>query len=239
MQPSLGPLLQLLRLIAADPDVPLPERVKNAWVLQAPAVVDVEDDFEVGPPDPVDRCEGRLALAGVEFTSSRLPVYRQKRSGILCGAPQAVRYASGPGRIRWRGSPKVACPVALAMARFESVVQEEAARALGRKVVRIEHMGTYNCREMAAYPGWVSEHSYGNAIDIESFTLEGGQTISVLDHYGDPSASPTDAAADFLRAVARRAYDEDIFSVVLTPAFNRHHRNHLHLDMARYRVDGT
>jgi hypothetical protein len=240
MQPSLGPLLQLLRLISADPDVPLQERVKTAWMHHAPSEVDVEDDFEVGPPQLVQRCEARLEMAGVEFAQSRLPVRKKGSSpgGHLCGAYQVVRYAEGPGGIRWRGRPKVTCPVALALARFETLVQEEAMRTLGRKVVRIEHMGTYNCREMAAYPGWVSEHSYANAIDIKSFILRGGRTITVLDDYGDPAEAPDDPAADFLRSVARRAYEEDVFSVVLTPAFDRAHRNHFHLDMARYRVSG-
>jgi hypothetical protein len=30
-----------------------------------------------------------------------------------------------------------------------------------------------------------------------------------------------------------------VFSVVLTPSFDSHHKNHLHLDGAAYSVDGT
>ena len=206
-------------------------------VFRAPAFDDVADDGVVAPPEVVEACEERLEDAGVRFQSSRLPVHENK-SGITCGAPQAVRYSTGPGKIRWSGKPKVSCPVALAMARFEGVVQEEAERHLGRPVQKIRHMGTYNCREMAAYPGWVSEHSYANAIDIRSFTLRGGKEIPVLGNYGTPG-QPETANERFMQAVARRTVDEDIFSVVLTPAFDRLHRNHFHLDMARYRVDGT
>lgn len=206
-------------------------------VFRAPSFDDVADDLVVGPPEPIEACEERLTAAGVTFDKSRLPVHENK-SGITCGAPQAVRYASGPGKVRWSGKPKVACPVAMAMSRFEVVVQEEAKRHLGRPVKKIRHMGTYNCREMAAYPGWVSEHSYANAIDVRSFTLQGGKEITVLGNYGEPG-DPQTRAERFLQAVARRTVDEDIFSVVLTPAFDRLHRNHFHLDMARYRVDGT
>ena len=39
-----------------------------------------------------------------------------------------------------------------------------------------------------------------------------------------------------MREVARRAFEEDVFSVVLTPAFDDHHKGHLHLDMAHYRA---
>lgn len=206
-------------------------------VFRAPSTLDISDDGVVGPPEEIAACEERLEAAGVKFDPSRIPVHENK-SGITCGAPQAVRFSSGPGGIRWTGKPKVSCPVALAMSRFEVVVQEEAERHLGRPVKKIRHMGTYNCREMAAYPGWVSEHSYANAIDIRSFTLKGGKEIPVLGHYGEPG-DPQTPAERFLQGVARRTVDEDIFSVVLTPAFDRLHRNHFHLDMARYRVDGT
>ncbi len=43
----------------------------------------------------------------------------------------------------------------------------------------------------------------------------------------------------FLRRVTRRLLDEKVFSVVLTPSFDRHHRNHLHLDGSAYTLDGT
>lgn len=214
-----------------------PEDEADDGVFRAPSTLDISDDGIVGPPEEIAACEERLEAAGVKFDSSRIPVHENK-SGITCGAPQAVRFASGPGGIRWTGKPKVSCPVALALSRFEVVVQEEAERHLGRAVKKIRHMGTYNCREMAAYPGWVSEHSYANAIDIRSFTLKGGKEIPVLGHYGEPG-DPQTPAERFLQGVARRAVDEDIFSVVLTPAFDRLHRNHFHLDMARYRVDGT
>lgn len=198
---------------------------------------DDEDEVWVGPPDHIDDCEGKLSAAGVQYSDSRIPLHKTK-SGILCGAEQVVRYERGPGSIAWGGRPKVTCGVGLALAKLEVVVQEEAERHLGRRVKRIVHMGTYNCREMANYPGWVSEHSYGNAIDIKEFVLAGGRTVSVLSDYAKQGTPAKTAKAKFLRAVARRLYDEQIFAVVLTPSFDRAHRNHFHLDMARYRVDG-
>jgi len=47
------------------------------------------------------------------------------------------------------------------------------------------------------------------------------------------------ASARFLRRLTRRLYDENVFTVVLTPSFDRHHKNHLHLDGAPYTMDGT
>lgn len=214
-----------------DPDAPAPWRVED----------DPADDMIVAPPDPLADCTTRLADAGIRWEQSRVPVHRKGRGpgAILCGAEQVVRYKGGAERIRWSSSPKVTCTMALALGRFEQIVQEEAERHLGRRVTRISHIGTYSCREMAAYPGWVSEHSYANAIDIAGFELGGGREISVLRHYGKPTAAAPHAQARFLRAVARRAFDEEVFAVVLTPSFDRAHRNHFHLDHARYRVDGA
>jgi hypothetical protein len=128
--------------------------------------------------------------------------------------------------------------MALALARFEVLVQEEAARTFGERVVRITQLGTYSCREMAAYRGWVSEHAYANAIDVESFVLQSGKKVSVLRSFERGEATTTPAGT-FLRAVSRRAYDEEVFSNVLTPFFDDLHRNHFHLDLGRYRNDGT
>jgi len=106
-------------------------------------------------------------------------------------------------------------------------------------LVSADQLGTYNCRVISAYPTWVSEHSYANAIDIGSFTLANGRTIEVLRDFDVREAPPPKAAAAFLRAATRRANDEDVFSHVLTPFFDAHHKNHFHLDLARYRADGT
>lgn len=217
-----------------EPAAPTPP----AGVADEAAEEEDDDGVWVGPPDAVPDCEAQLSAAGIEFQPSKIPLHKT-RSGIYCGAEQIVRYRKGPAAIRWGGSPKVTCPVALGMARLEAIVQEEAERHLGRKVRRIQHMGTYNCREMANYPGWVSEHSYANAIDIKHFELTNGKTIPVLGVYPRNGAEPKTAAARFLKAVARRLYDERVFSVVLTPSFDSAHRNHFHLDMARYLVDGT
>jgi hypothetical protein len=119
------------------------------------------------------------------------------------------------------------------------MLQEEAKTRLGTTVSRIEQLGTYSCREIAAYPGTVSEHAYANAIDIGSITLANGKTVDVYRDFSTSEDEPKKPAAAFLRAVSRRANDEDIFSNVLTPFFNAQHNNHFHLDLGRYRLDGT
>ena len=200
------------------------------------ADLDPGNDFVVGPPSAIDDCEERLRAAHVKFTPAELPV-RTHRGGFVCGAEQVVVYRGGPAGLKWNAAPLVTCGMALALADFENIVADEA-RVLGKRVVRVEQGGTYNCRKMARFD-WVSEHSYANAIDVRAFILENGRRISVLDYFGKLDGEPKSAEGQFLRSLSRRLSDEGVFSVVLTRYYDELHRDHFHLDLARYRVDGT
>jgi hypothetical protein len=204
------------------------------------ANLDPDDDLVVAPPPPRASCADDLKAAGVRFRAASLPVHQTgKKRTITCGAEQVVLYQRGPGKIAYSPSPVLTCSMALALARFEAILQEETLRAFKKPVVRIRQLGTYACREMANYPGWVSEHSYANAIDLEAFVLQDGTEISVLKNFEKTEGEPKKKAGKLLLTVARRAYDEGVFSAVLTPYFDAAHRNHFHLDLSRYRADGT
>lgn len=203
------------------------------------ANLDPDDDYVVGPPDPWPDCEAELTRMGVKFRVGTLPIHTPPKSKITCGAAQVVTYFEGPGHITYNAAPFMTCSMALALASFERILQKEANALFGSPVARIDQLGTYNCREIAAYPGWVSEHSYANAIDIGRFVLKNGKSIEVLRDFDVGEAAPSKSAAAFLRVVSRRANDEDVFSHVLTPFFDANHKNHFHLDLSRYRADGT
>ncbi len=217
-----------------------PEPEPDPRVVAVPPGMDTSDISDHNlPPVPLDRCVERLAEAGVTYQQSALKMHRNRSKEFICGAKQVVRYKKGPGAIRYNSSPKLTCKMAVAMAAFETIVQDEALRYFGRRVVKIQHIGTYNCRGIAAYEGWVSQHSFGNAIDIKTFTLQGGREVSVKKHYGRGPEAPAHKEGKFLRAVVRRLFDEKVFTVVVTPNFDRAHHNHFHLDLAPYSVDGT
>jgi hypothetical protein len=231
-------LLRLLALgalagLAGCAPTPRQERVVGGFA--APA--EPTNDGIIAPPDPVPDCVDRLRAAGLRFEPASLPVHT-RRGGEQCGAPDVVRYRGPEGGVRWNAAPLVTCGIALALGRFETVLNQEAVRELGSKVVRIEQGGTYNCRRMARFD-LVSEHSFANAIDVRSFRLEDGRSVSVERHFGRPGTEPTTPEGRFLRGLAHRLYDEGVFSVVLTEFFDRLHRDHFHLDLARYRIDGT
>jgi hypothetical protein len=202
----------------------------------ATANLDSSDDGVVGPPDLVEDCHARLQAAGVSFKPAALPVRVHRHQ--VCGTPQAVVYQRGPEGIVFSPTPIVSCPLALGLARFEGVVQRLSLEYFGKRVKTIVQGGTYNCRSMARFK-LVSEHSYGNAIDLYGFVLESGKRIQVLRDFGATDRAPKGQEGAFLRALARAAYDEDVFSVVVTRFFDELHRDHIHVDMAHYRTDGT
>ena len=202
------------------------------------ADTDPDNDLVIAPPEPIADCEAQLRAAGVDFAPAELPVRSGNGKRPTCGTPQAVLYRQGPTKIRYSPAPVVSCGLALGLARLERVLSEEAERHLGQKVARIEQGGTYNCRKMARFD-LVSEHSYANAIDIRAVILKNGRKLSVLGGFGKVSAEATRPEAKFWRTVSNRLYDEGAFSVVITPFFDALHRDHLHLDQARYRVDGS
>lgn len=113
------------------------------------------------------------------------------------------------------------------------VVQPLAGEILGTSVVRIEHLGTYNCRRIKGgrQGGW-SEHATGNAVDIAAFVLADGQRISVLDHWDGE-----DRRARFLHRVRSGACGS--FATVLSPDYNAAHADHLHLDQAPRAIGGV
>jgi hypothetical protein len=203
------------------------------------ADLDPSNDEVVGPPSAVPDCEARLQGAGVAFRRSELPLRTTVRGALTCGAEQVVEYLGSESGIRYNAAPVLTCTMALGLASFERVLQEEARTRLGTRVKRLNHAGTYSCRRMARFTAMVSEHSYANAIDLRSMALEDGRSIVVVKDFGPLEDDPSTPEGRFLRTVARRAYDEKILSVVLTPRYDVLHRDHFHLDMARYRVDGT
>jgi hypothetical protein len=212
----------------------MPVRREGAY-----ANLDPSDDYVVGPPEEIPDCESQLRAAGVSFRAASLPIRTESKTKLVCGAPQVVSYLGGPGKIDYQPGPLLTCGMALALASFERILQAEAVRAFASPVARIAQVGTYSCRGIAAFKGMVSEHSYANAIDLTSFTLKNGKIFTVLRDFEKVPGLPLRPGGLFLRAASRRAFDEDVFSVVLTPFFNATHANHFHLDLARYRRDGT
>jgi Extensin-like protein C-terminus len=94
-------------------------------------------------------------------------------------------------------------------------------------VVEIKQISAYSCRGMNGNPSaHISEHAFGNALDIAGFTLADGRRISVKDGWrGLPEEQ------GFLRDIQGAACQQ--FNTVLAPGSNRFHYDHIHVDLMR------
>ena len=110
---------------------------------------------------------------------------------------------------------------------IRNAVAPAAYQILGSRLVKVEGMGTYACRNVVGSIKNVnrrSGHAIANAVDIGGFVLEDGRRITILkDWYSsDPDIQR------FLTTIHASACKR--FGTVLSPAYNTAHRNHLHLE---------
>ncbi|SAL60056.1 hypothetical protein AWB71_03343 [Caballeronia peredens] len=121
------------------------------------------------------------------------------------------------------------CPLALGMAYFEhQYLQPAALETYGERVARIEHVGSYACRNVNHQQNAaLSQHASANAIDLTGFVLDDGKRITLA--RWDDASSPD---ARFLRRVHEGACRS--FDTTLGPDYNALHETHFHVDMGPY-----
>jgi len=168
-------------------------------------------------------CLARLDTQAVHYR----PVAAVSPPGSRCQVDTAVRVSRVDAGLN---QPAVmSCALASRLDEFErEVVQPLAAAELGRRVVRINHLGSFSCRAING-SSHLSQHALGRAIDIAGFRLSDGTTVSVKHDWSELGSKRL-----FLRRLARRACS--YFSVVLTPDSNADHHDHIHLDIGPERL---
>jgi len=113
-------------------------------------------------------------------------------------------------------------------------VQPIAQARFGQPVVGLEVFGAYSCRSVDNQPGEkLSEHAFGNAVDVAGFRLADGREISIV---RDWKRADTQEAA-FLHEIHAGACQQ--FTTVLGPGADVFHYNHFHLDLAMHGATNT
>jgi hypothetical protein len=132
------------------------------------------------------------------------------------------------GAVAVQPTATLACPIVSALDTWIATgVQPAAMKWFGAQVAEIRQISAYSCRGMNGQPGArISEHAFGNALDIAAFTLADGRRIVVKDGWrGAPEEQ------GFLRDVQGAACQH--FSTVLAPGSNAFHYDHIHVDLMR------
>jgi hypothetical protein len=177
-----------------------------------------------------ESCRARLEELGAKFQP--LPEVT-KPNARGCGIPQGIVLTQGPTGIRYSPAVSVDCSFALVLSEVERIIQEEAQTHLGSPIVRITHLGSYTCRgvvgRLRGWSGGISEHSFGNALDLATLQPKKGVIASVLHHYEPGVPEPRTKQGVFLRALRKRIRNE-LSIRALGPDFDASHRDHYHLD---------
>jgi len=168
-----------------------------------------------------------LASGAVRASSSVQSMTPIDGPGV-CGLDRPLRVSGvSGGRVGVTPPATIGCPLTAAIDRWvNTAVQPAAYRYFGRPVVEIRQIASYGCRGRNGDRfGAISEHAFGNALDIAGFRLAGGEEISVFKGWW--KGSPRERT--FLQAVFAGACAE--FYTVLGPGSDRYHYNHIHVDL--------
>lgn len=184
-------------------------------------------------------CRKQLKGLAISYTESK-PLGGPAGCGIA--APIKVTSVGGKQPVEIKSAPTINCKLAAATVKWaEKVLQKAAMAEFGEPVVKVRNAASYVCRRRNNKPsGKLSEHALGNALDISSFTLASGKTITVLKGWptrtaqfsdDDTGTSSPKPASRFLRKVHKGACT--VYSTILGPEADVYHVNHFHFDLGR------
>lgn len=148
-----------------------------------------------------------------------------------CPLTNVVRVSSTS--LEFNAPVTLSCPLLVRWLMFEQqALQPLALKHQGSPVARIEHFGSFACRNVyGRAEGRRSQHATASAFDIAEFEFANGESANVLLDWDDEE-DPVNSA--FLREVHSAACS--YFGAVLGPDYNAPHENHFHVDTSRYNV---
>ncbi len=153
----------------------------------------------------------------------------------ICGLTRPFKVtALQGGAVAFNATATLDCSMVAELDQWLADVVQPAAQArFGASVTQINSMGSYSCRGMNNQSGApLSEHSFGNALDIGGFVLSDGRQITIVRDWthGDEQTRA------FLWEVHGGSCQH--FTTVLSPGSNAFHYNHIHVDLAMHGRSG-
>jgi hypothetical protein len=207
----------------AEASAPLP-RIKPAALQQQAALIPRAQPKETISKDDTESCFQKLRAIGAKFTIAAATVDYGKCS---VQNPVTLRSVTIKGNtIDLPEAPLLNCRFAVQFSRWlsESGAPILAAQ-MNSPVERISTGPGFECRgRNGDGTAKVSEHGYGNAVDISTFRLRNGKTLNVADSTLLPGV---------------RASACGYFTTVLGPGTNAAHAAHFHFDMGAHGKSGN
>ena len=211
-----------------------PQRTPGPSRFSAPTDATTSPAYQYAALSQVD-CEAELQKRGIGFQ-------REPARGILApvrltGPLQGIVF-----RTDLADAARATSPWELADCRLVLSLDDLAAILKQHDVVEVRHYSMYR-PPPASWPEdrRGARHNGGLALDAARFVGKDGSVLDVDKHFHGaigaktcgPGAEPRPATPEAvkLRAILCEAVDRRLFNVVLTPNYNRPHKNHFHLEV--------
>lgn len=209
--------------IPRPPASPVDEAPQPPVTTEEEAAEIPDQNIPVFDPDAQALCERALRQMGVGFS-----VGDDIADDPPCGVQRPIALEAFGNGVRANGENMLNCATALAISRWVSQVVAPTAKLYLDAELKGVDLGTsYQCRRRNnAATGKLSEHAFGNGIDISGFRFEERSSVPIVERMENDEL----AAAKFQAAVRGGACA--YFTTVLGPATNSLHATHFHLDLA-------
>ncbi|MEI9804192.1 MAG: extensin family protein [Pseudolabrys sp.] len=210
------------------PEVSTP--VGRPMPINAPGVAPYPDDIPDDAILPPGRATAPRAMTRPQQPAYNAPLYEQPAQRALppLGPSRGPQTTGAIAPAALTPPATLACPLVSALDRWVADgVQPAAMHWFRTQVVEIKQISAYSCRGMVgAGISHISEHAFGNALDVAGFVLADGRKITVKDGWhGTPEEQ------GFLHDV--QLFACETFTTVLSPGYNAEHYNHIHVDLMR------
>jgi hypothetical protein len=227
--------LLIIAGVAADADARPPATRAAPGRFTAPADAATTPAVRYGALAPAD-CYAELDARGIAYA-------RETARGVaapvrLTGPLHGVTFAADVA-----AKDTATTPYAIADCRLVLALDDFAALLAAHDVVKVRHYSMYRPPPRS----WADDkigtrHDGALALDAAHFVRSDGSSLDVLDDFhgaigdaptcgADAHPHPATPAAAELRAILCEAVDARLFNVVLTPNYNKEHRNHFHLEV--------
>jgi hypothetical protein len=200
----------------------LPAELSNVMT-KKPRIAPADDPY----------CQPQMASLGAQF-SALAPI-----EDGPCGIEAPIKLVSigaGDDRVKLSPAATVDCRVGSALARWlNDDAQPAAQTAFNARITGLKIAASYSCRPRDNIKGApLSEHSFGNAIDISAFRVGEGKDAQWIEVGPREDADAPDAK--FLTEIRADACGP--FRTVLGPGSDSYHTNHFHFDLAQRNKNG-
>ena len=230
--PAARPEQQAKEDIKETPDQAVPDPAVKDDAAKAEAARKAKEEEDKAKERPQEdgqeqaACRAELKTIGATFEEA--PAVED---GKACGIDKPVLLKGLPGGIKVEPEATVRCDTALQLSRWmEGSVKPSLEAAMpGETITVLAQASAYVCKNRnGAEEGRISEHAFGNAVDVAGFTLKSGKTLTIR-----PADKDSTMEGAFQRAITEAACL--YFTTVLDPGSDAAHQNHLHLDVKERR----